>query len=155
MPQPIDLLTLTPGIHCLSIRQPWASLIIHGVKRIENRTWPAPASLIGQRIAIHASASACQVRSWSDIFSGPPIPADESVCVGLGLTLPPLATLPRGVIVGTVLLKGCKLYDELPPRLRADPFAEPGGFCWLLAEPQRLDEPIACKGALRLWRYSV
>lgn len=39
----------------LTLWQPWASLIALGVKTIETRSWAAPKSLIGQRIAIHAS----------------------------------------------------------------------------------------------------
>ena len=38
----------------LTVRQPRATLIALGVKTIETRSWRAPASLIGQRIAIHA-----------------------------------------------------------------------------------------------------
>jgi len=30
----------SPGMLALSIRQPWAWLIVHGPKRIENRAWP-------------------------------------------------------------------------------------------------------------------
>ena len=36
----------------LSIWQPWASLIMSGHKKIETRSWPAPYSIRGQRIAI-------------------------------------------------------------------------------------------------------
>ncbi len=36
----------------LSIWQPWASLIMSGHKKIETRSWPAPYSVRGQRIAI-------------------------------------------------------------------------------------------------------
>lgn len=36
----------------LSIRQPWASLIMAGVKPVENRTWP---SKYRGRLAIHAA----------------------------------------------------------------------------------------------------
>ena len=41
----------------ISIKQPWASLIAHGIKDIENRTWKCPQKYIGQRILIHASSS--------------------------------------------------------------------------------------------------
>ena len=38
----------------ITLHQPWASLIAHGVKTIETRSWAPPRRLIGQRIAIHA-----------------------------------------------------------------------------------------------------
>lgn len=45
------------GLPCLTLWQPWASLIVPLlVKWIETRGWAAPASLIGMRIGIHAAA---------------------------------------------------------------------------------------------------
>lgn len=38
--------------YALSIKQPWASLIVHGLKTIEVRTWPTPRR---GRILIHAA----------------------------------------------------------------------------------------------------
>lgn len=40
----------------LTIWQPWASLIMIGAKPYEWRRWRCPASLIGQRIVIHAGS---------------------------------------------------------------------------------------------------
>ena len=40
----------------ISIKQPWASLIVEGLKDIENRTWKCPEKYIGQRVLIHSSA---------------------------------------------------------------------------------------------------
>lgn len=38
----------------LSIKQPWASLIAHGIKDIENRTW---ATKYRGKVLIHASGT--------------------------------------------------------------------------------------------------
>lgn len=40
---------------CLSLWQPWASLIAVGAKDIETRDWGPPAATIGHMIAIHAA----------------------------------------------------------------------------------------------------
>lgn len=40
---------------CLSIWDPWATLIMLGAKRYETRSWRPPRDLLGERIAIHAS----------------------------------------------------------------------------------------------------
>jgi activating signal cointegrator 1 len=40
---------------CLSIWDPWATLIAIGAKGYETRSWSPPDALLGQRIAIHAS----------------------------------------------------------------------------------------------------
>lgn len=41
--------------YALSIREPWATLIIDHDKRIENRTWTPPEKVRGERFAIQAS----------------------------------------------------------------------------------------------------
>lgn len=40
----------------LSEKQPWGYLICSGVKDIENRTWPLPKAMKGERVLIHTSA---------------------------------------------------------------------------------------------------
>lgn len=42
------------GHPTITVRQPWASLIALNIKRIETRSWKAPAALIGQHLRIHA-----------------------------------------------------------------------------------------------------
>jgi hypothetical protein len=128
------------GEPCLSIRQPWAQLILCGLKRIENRSWE---TRFRGRLWLHASQT-MTVRNWSEL----------SVCtVGAGGGLPPLATLARGAVIGSVEVYDCRHYLRLPKKLRADPFAQWDCFCWLLREPRTLARPIAYKGALRLWTY--
>ena len=41
----------------LTIQQPWAAAIAYLGKNVENRDWPCPVALIGQDVAIHASAA--------------------------------------------------------------------------------------------------
>ena len=42
-------------MRALTLTQPWAGLVASGIKLVENRPRRAPATLIGQRFAIHAS----------------------------------------------------------------------------------------------------
>lgn len=49
-------------IPALTVWQPWATLIAAGAKPFEFRSWPAPARLIGKRIAIHAGMHRMSVR---------------------------------------------------------------------------------------------
>jgi hypothetical protein len=39
----------------LSLKQPWAALLVHGKKTIEVRTWPPPIACRNQAILIHAA----------------------------------------------------------------------------------------------------
>lgn len=50
----------------ISIKQPWASLIAHGIKDIENRTWKCPQKYIGQRVLIHASGKPLKYDNFYD-----------------------------------------------------------------------------------------
>ncbi|MBZ9852842.1 ASCH domain-containing protein [Mesorhizobium sp. CA13] len=52
----------------LTIWQPWATLIMAGVKPYEFRGWPAPRALRGTRIAIHAGARPVRKAELKDLI---------------------------------------------------------------------------------------
>lgn len=85
----------------LSIRQPWAWLIIHGGKDIENRTWHTKHR---GRFLVHAAKGMTRAEynmaSWT---AGP-----------LGVTLPSFEDLPRGGIVGSVDLVDSVGHSQSP-----------------------------------------
>lgn len=70
------VVTTENGPRVLSVRQPWASLIVMGEKTVENRTWSTPYR---GTLAIHAALR---------------LDADDATT----------RALPRGVILGTVSL---------------------------------------------------
>lgn len=45
----------------ITIHQPWASLLAHGIKTWETRTWPVPVNVLGKPVLIHASKTACRI----------------------------------------------------------------------------------------------
>ena len=54
----------------LSIRQPYAWLLVNGIKDVENRSWNPPDPIIGKRIYIHAGkakVSKDDFEFWSDL----------------------------------------------------------------------------------------
>ena len=53
----------------ITIKQPWASLIVHGIKDIENRTWPCPKKDLGQRVLIHSSAVPVEMINPNSVFT--------------------------------------------------------------------------------------
>ncbi len=73
----------------LSIRQPWASLIVAGVKDVENRTWPMRYR---GRVLIHSSLRADDTSS-------------EDIERRFGVSLP--AEPPLGGIVGMTEIVDC------------------------------------------------
>jgi hypothetical protein len=78
----------------LSIRQPWAWLILHAGKDIENRNWQPrnPALRVRGTVLIHAGmavgAISDELRAWVKQTSGADLPRSDE--------------LPRGGIVGQV-----------------------------------------------------
>jgi len=102
----------------LTLWQPWAQLVALGVKTIETRSWRPPTSLIGERIAVHASARRVPTRmaklpegvmgDWWVVDDD-----DNGISLldhrdGHG-TIYDLHDLPLGVIVAT-----CTLVDAVP-----------------------------------------
>lgn len=73
----------------LSIRQPWAWLIIHGGKDIENRSW---LTKFRGPLLVHASKGMTQKEY---VFAA-------EFAKSIGVTVPPAAELQRGGVIGSV-----------------------------------------------------
>jgi activating signal cointegrator 1 len=87
-------------MRALTIRQPWAQLVVMGTKVIETRSWKAPDALVGQRIAIHAGAK----RPDLVTFVGPYHVAQGGTWLhGPGHDKP----MPFGAVVGSAVLAAC------------------------------------------------
>ena len=106
----------------LTIRQPFASLIISAIKRVENR-------------------------GWSTSYRGPLL-----IHAGKGIDKDAMAThghlldgeYPAGAIIGLVDLIDCVQDSD-------SEWAEPDSFHWVLANARALREPVPAKGQLGLW----
>lgn len=86
----------------LSIRQPWAWLIIHGGKDVENRTW---CSNYRGRFLVHAAKGMTQ-REYQD--------AKQFAELNGVHNLPAFDELLRGGIVGSVELADCLSHSDSP-----------------------------------------
>lgn len=89
-------------VKVLSIRQPWAWLIVSGHKPLENREWQCPYR---GPLYIHAGktmslADYQNCESFMDSFTK--------------LELPAFGDLERGGIVGLARMNGCVDYSESP-----------------------------------------
>jgi len=87
----------------LSIRQPWAWLILNAGKDIENRDWP---TRFRGRFLIHASKGMTRDEYES---------ADSTLAIiAPTIDLPPFERLERGGIVGVAVLYGCVEKSQSP-----------------------------------------
>lgn len=117
----------------LSIWQPWASLIIAGPKRVENRNWGTPWR---GPLLIHASKAQGEKPDWQ----GPIDDIDGQ---------PEFDALPFGALLGIVKLTACVMYDE-DKRVRRHSWAS-GPVCWVMLDPQPFAEPIPYRGQRKLF----
>ena len=85
---------------CISIRQPWAWLIVNGWKDIENRDWP---TRFRGRILVHA-AKGMTHDEWESAWNFAHGSGASPAAVEAGVTF---ETIERGGIVGSVDLTDC------------------------------------------------
>ena len=124
----------------LTLKPPWAFCITHLGKRIENRTWKPPQSLIGQRFAIHGGkppTSNAAIGRLIDLVDE--IEASTETHNNFFRDI-----LPFSGIVATAVLEGWTSHI-------VDPWFDGSGYGWILKDVIVLPEPIPCKGALGLW----
>lgn len=119
------------SIRGLTLWRPWPWTILHAGKRVENRPWKPPRSIIGEYIALHAG------KTWDYEAMpfirrlAPEVPSSS-------------ADHPLG-IVGVARVVGCVTESSDPW------FCGPVG--WQLADVVAID-PVACRGAQGLWPLS-
>lgn len=130
----------------LSIQQPWASLIVAGLKDVENRTWKTDYR---GRILIHASTKKVPK---GFLYAGLPVEIIEAVknFIYMG-GMEDFDDVPLGAIIGYVDLKDIK--DDT----YEDSIWAQGAPCqWLVDNAYIFDEPImGIKGKLNLWEYDL
>ena len=124
----------------LTIKQPWATLIMQGNKRFEFRSWQTKYR---GELLIHAGKG-----------------IDKEAIKRLSKYLP--KELPLGKILGKVTLVDCiKMSPEFKEELLKEnrdiytksSFQE--NYGWQIDNVQVFDEPIEAKGHLSLWEYNI
>ncbi|OCB77981.1 ASCH domain-containing protein [Flavobacterium crassostreae] len=137
----------------LSIKQPWASLIAHGIKNIENRTWKTN---FRGRIYLHASAK--DAGALYELLNQKQI----EVMSFHWTAAPPFPDRPVSAIIGEVDIIDCVINH---PSIWAEiteikgktiegelMYAHKPIYNWVLANPVLYDKPILnIKGKLSFW----
>lgn len=127
---------------CLTMHQPWASLLVYGIKRIEGRAWPAP---IRGRLWIHAAGKVPEpetIKAMEDFY--------REIYAMNGVTdIKFPEHYPVSRLLGCVDVVGCVTCEELvnweamPASVRLEGQT---AFCWVCEQPQRLIVPFEMRG---------
>src|SRR5262245_57921137 len=126
---------------CLSLIQPWATLVILGVKRNDTRSW---RTRYRGRVFIHASRqfperfrALCSVEPYRSVLRQGAFYHS--------------ADLPTGALIGTVELVDCLPADEAADCLADVGHCRPEHWKWQLDRPIALPQPIPYRGRLGLF----
>ncbi|KAG9441563.1 hypothetical protein H6P81_017417 [Aristolochia fimbriata] len=127
---------------CLTMHQPWASLLVYGIKRVEGRSWPAP---IRGRLWIHAASKVpdpSTIKAMEDFY--------REIYAVNGITDVKFPEhYPVSRLLGCVEVVGCVKREELvgwtdlPEGVRLEGQTE---FCWLCENPQKMLVPFEMRG---------
>lgn len=124
------------------MHQPWASLLVHGIKRIEGRSWSAP---VRGRLWIHAAGKVpdpATIKAMEEFYKE--IYAVDGVT---DIEFPehyPVSQLLGCVnVVGCVKCEELVCWEELPKGVRLEGQTD---CCWLCEDPQKLLVPFEMRG---------
>jgi hypothetical protein len=128
----------------ISIWQPFASLIVSGCKVFETRTWPAPASRIGERIGIAATKTILPAQRAHI--------ADPDFQRAYATTGQPVfEDLPRGMLLGYATLDSVEmmteeLMNDVSEEEKLYGWWELGNYAWRLTNPVAFKQPCIIRG---------
>lgn len=142
----------------ITVWQPFAGLLVSGVKTVENRTWSPRGLRPGDRFLIHAGvrydrdswewvlglAEELKAKNQWRMFRTPSWPLSASKP---NPDADPVGATPYGAIVGAVTL------DEVRRAARGDDPWFCGPIGWYVRDPVPID-PVWCSGAQGLWKPS-
>lgn len=153
------------SIKCLTIWPEWAPSFTHMGKRVENRTWPPPSQLIGERFALHAGASWPGPNSdrWHN-FKQTAIDAgflvnqrEKGVIEYVDLSFDEYAEdmrtieVPVGCVFITCVLESVRHIDSFTEDELFSLDWAFGPWCWILGHLHRIPQPVPAKGHQGFW----
>jgi len=134
----------------LTLTQPWATLVILGVKGWETRSWRPVGVQPGDRIAIHAA------KGWTREDIDFAFELASRNILPLARHAEPDTDLPRGAVLGTVQFTGYRpteRMDGISAIERELGDYSPGRWAWGLVLPREFARPIPARGMLGLWDW--
>jgi hypothetical protein len=160
---------------CISIKQPFAFLILNNKKPIENRTWRLPEKYKGKRVLIHASGKPWtwkQFCNYIENFDSEDMEL-QKILRENNFSEKWLKSLPTSAIIGSVEFPDCvinhpsvwaektdipsmgEVLDDIKLLGRPIP-PKPIIYNWVCESPVLFDNPILdVKGKLNFWESDI
>ncbi|GAA3701861.1 hypothetical protein GCM10022204_18430 [Microlunatus aurantiacus] len=123
-------------MRALTIKQPWAELIVEGLKDVENRSW---RTAYRGRLAVHAGLR----RADFDDLALDAMPKKYRRPIENAWQ----RHADAGKVLGTVELVDCIEGSR-------SPWAIDGYWHWILRDPRPYARKVAAKGKLNLWEWT-
>lgn len=118
---------------CISVRQPWAWLIVNGYKPIENRNW---RTKYRGELLIHTSSFRPSKKAWKEF--------QLMFDIEFDIQLPEMEEIEFGGLVGKANVVDCVNYSDSKWFL--------GKYGWVLEDQQRI-RFVLLKGMLKIFKY--
>ncbi|XP_045903466.1 protein EOLA1 isoform X2 [Micropterus dolomieu] len=152
------LINMSVQVWCLSFRQPYAGLVLDGVKTVESRWRPLLAPLENQTLAVHIARRDWEGEEWRAVLSGP-----------LGMNRAQIQALldsgerfGRGVVAGLVDVGRTWLCPASPQEEELQHLERSAVLIGLqekhlthLSNPRWLKEPLSARGDRDLWTVEI
>nr|XP_061830899.1 activating signal cointegrator 1-like [Nerophis lumbriciformis] len=136
-----ELQEMSDGGWCLSMHQPWASLLVKGIKRVEGRTWYTPHR---GRLWIAAAAKKPTPQEIAEVEAmyrciynkEPRFPSDY----------------PTGCLLGCVNVTDCLPQEQFKEQFPSAREESASPFVFICSSPQELLVKFSMKGKHKIWK---
>lgn len=141
--------------YALTIWQPWASLIVEGIKPYEFRGWPTPDHVIGKRIVIHAAKRPMRTAEIAAALQLLERGHDDGMDAARAFDLLEAVwrrerELPVAAALGSAILSPAV---ECTVLFKDVPDVDPNKWGWPLSEIRRWPEPVPISGKQGFWHW--
>ncbi|XP_057690298.1 activating signal cointegrator 1 [Corythoichthys intestinalis] len=136
-----ELQEMSDGGWCLSMHQPWASLLVKGIKRVEGRTW----------------YTSHRGRLWIAAAAKKPTPEEiaevEAMYCSIYNKDPRFpSNYPTGCLLGCVNVTDCLSQDQFREQFPSTCEESASPFVFICTNPQELVVKFPMKGKHKIWK---
>ena len=140
----------------LTVWQPWATLLIEGIKPWEYRGRALPQFIAGQRIVLHAAKRPVRSAELAEIMERLERGDADGMDIGRAMDLIEKVwrrsvELPLSAALGTLVLEGSRRCTDIFPH---DDTVDPGKWGWRAMFPVRWEPPVTIGGAQGFWKWT-